>query len=453
MMFLFFLCVPLIFEKVVSQSDASSACANVLQQGVYNVFSASTSTISYSQFQASMCAFQDSMTYDKYLSAGDDSASRSTYNAWNADASFFGISPGGGSSSGSSQMTESEFNQFKSFQASYSSQYCVSSSGSSSNPQLFNQYMQTINPQVFSAYASCVSLYGKGIQFESQYGFRSSSAFINVEFTPTTFGEKATITGATIHPEGAATCQLFGDKGLSSKFYVAMVPDETYSIVCKSYNNASVDVVDIAISTTQGIYMTYLYNRPPTPFLSQLQAQVTQLQTKMNQLESLLTTTNEVVGVLGSSYTTGMASAALDWERSLNTRMAYASLNPFPLTVTITESGTYLVVFTGRLRGFSATDTGYKALLYHNRCSCVYSDAFGGPTTSSYPWGNTPTTNSWIGNLVAGDVLELKYFLWGSAADTSIVYSGDGEGMQTVNAILLRPGSDSTCKYCINYSN
>jgi hypothetical protein len=142
--------------------------------------------------------------------------------------------------------------------------------------------MQTINPQVFQAYQSCVSLYSTGIQFFSQYGYGSNSAFINVQFVTTTFGARAMITGYSVFPDHTATCQLFGEAGRSKKFYVSMIPEETYSVICKSFNNVTVDVVTVGISTTQGVFLTYLYNRQPATLLSQLQAQVTQLQAQMN---------------------------------------------------------------------------------------------------------------------------------------------------------------------------
>jgi hypothetical protein len=286
MNFLFFLIVALIFEKITGQGDASNACSNVLQQGVYNTFSSSSSKSSYSEFQSAMCSMTSTMTYSEYLNSGRNAQSSSNYYSWNTAASFLGIDLSGGSSGGTSDMTESEFTQFQKAANSYQSSYCASNSGNSGSSELFNQYMQTINPAVYTAYQSCISLYTTGIQFSSQYGYGSSSAYINVEFSSSSFGSKAIITGFTVFPENTAACQLFGDLGLSAKFYMNMIPDETYSIICKSYNNASVDVVSIGISTTQGIYMTYLYNRQPAALLSQLQAQVNQLQTEQAILKS-----------------------------------------------------------------------------------------------------------------------------------------------------------------------
>jgi hypothetical protein len=141
--------LPLVFITVLlkganvhAQGDASSACGNVLQQGVYNTISSSSTTTTYSQLQSSMCSFSSSMTYQEYLSAGSSGQSSSTYDNWNADASFLGISAGGGHSGGNSQMTASQFEEFQKAAASYQSQYCGSSSSSSGSSDLFNSYMQ-----------------------------------------------------------------------------------------------------------------------------------------------------------------------------------------------------------------------------------------------------------------------------------------------------------------------
>jgi hypothetical protein len=286
MKFLFFLCVALLFDKIAG-GDASSACGNVLQQGVYNVFSSSKSTSTYAQFQSSMCSMDSSMTHEEYKNSGKNAQSRSSYDALNVDASFLDIfSAGGGHESENKEMTASQFEEFKKAVASYQSQYCGSKSENSGSSDLFNSYMRTISPEVFSAYQSCISLYSTGIQFSSQYGWGADSSFINIEFASDTYGARAEINGIVIVPDNSASCIFFGDKGPTNKFSASLVTDKTYTVACKSHHNATVDVMTIAISTTQGIYMTYLYNQPPAPLLSQLQAQVTQLQSKVTLLQT-----------------------------------------------------------------------------------------------------------------------------------------------------------------------
>jgi hypothetical protein len=439
---LVFITVLLKVAKVHAQGDASSACGNVLQQGVYNVLSSSKSTSTYAQFQSAMCSMSSTMTYSEYLNAGSNSQSSSSYFAWNAAASFMGIGASGGNSGGQSQLSQSEFTQFQSAAASYQESYCGSSSASSGSSDLFNSYMRTISPEVFSAYQSCLSLYSTGIHFSSQYGWGSDSSFINIEFSSDTYGARAEINGIVIVPQGSASCIFFGDKGPTDRFSASLFPDKTYTVACKSNHNATVDVMTIAISTTQGIYMTYLYNQPPATLLSQLQAQVTQLQARIESLE-----TNKDVG----SYKDVTSYAP----RAITARNTVTSLSPAPITVTIEQTGVYLVTFSGRLWSLASTDLWWSVHLYHQSCSCSYSVAFGTGYIAAdlgFGEGDGNSGNSWIGSLSAGDVLELKFFVRvGGSSPTSgpAVNSGDSNGVNSIQAVFLRPSSDSSCNYCL----
>lgn len=185
------------------------------------------------------------------------------------------------------QLTQEQFTQFVSLATSYQSAYCGSTSSSTEqgNPDTFNEYMQTVNPEVYAAYQSCIALYSTGIQFSSKYGYASSSAFINIKFVSNAFGAKALLTGLSVFPENGATCTLYGDTGATDKFYINLIPDQTYAIACKVNTECPTDVVTLGISTTQGTYLTYVYKAEPPTLLEQLQNQVNDLQSQINELK------------------------------------------------------------------------------------------------------------------------------------------------------------------------
>jgi hypothetical protein len=297
---LFFISVLALVEKLHAQGDASSACGNVLQQGVYNIFSSSASSATYAEFQSAMCSLNSSTSFSEYYNSAHSETARGTYNSFStAVKASYGLFGGSFSTEGQhsdSEMSKEQFETFQKLSSSYQSQYCGSNSGKSGSAQYFNQYMQTINPQVYSAYQSCISLYSTGVRFTSQNGWGANSVFVNLMFVTTSFGSKALLSGIEIVPEGAATCKLYGDKGPTQKFYASLIPDETYSVACKSNNNATVDVVTVAVTTSHGTYITYLYNKPPNPLLEQLQSQVTQLQAELQfyatQLQNQITRVN-----------------------------------------------------------------------------------------------------------------------------------------------------------------
>lgn len=293
--FIVCVCVCLLFVTRTSGQDAAAACSGVMQQGVYNTFSSSSSSTSYSQFQSAVCSLDTAESYSDYAkSAAANSASSSAY-SWNVAASGFGFGGSGGASGSNSVMTADEYAQTQSLSSSYQKQYCGSNSGSSGDASEFNSFMQTLNPQVFDAYQSCIALYTTGIEFSNQYGYGSSSAFINVKFSSKTFGAKAILTGISIVPEHGAGCTLFGDTGATQKFFLNLVPDETYSIACRANTSSRADVITVGISTTQGTYLTYLYNREPPLLVKQVQDQVTTQQSQITRLTNDLATVQAIL--------------------------------------------------------------------------------------------------------------------------------------------------------------
>jgi hypothetical protein len=148
------------------------------------------------------------------------------------------------------------------------------------------------------------------------------------------------MTGLSIVPDGSASCLFFGDHGATTKFSAPLIPEETYTLACKSNHNASVDVVTVAVSTTQGTYMTYLYNQPPAPLLSQLQSQVTLQQ---GQLSNLQTASQSQVAQIQQQLTV-MKAQSIPMKRTV-----LSTVESGTFVTTLTPSVLYLKVPTSQL--------------------------------------------------------------------------------------------------------
>jgi len=362
--------------------------------------------------------------------------------------------------------------------ASYQGSYCGILSSNEGNSELFHQYLQTTNPEVFAAYQSCIALYSTGIRFSSQFGFGSNSVFINIQFVSTTFGARAMITGLTIVPQNTAGCVIHSDSGNSTNFHLELTPDETYSVACHSFgNDTTTDVITVGISTTQGTYVSYLYNSPQVEAsisIAQLQAQVRQLAAQVKHSQRLLSrltnnnnfnNNNELhaleiapAGIFPHSSASVMDGSS----RTVSTRNAVTSLSPTPLTVSVAEDGVYLVAYNGRLKGLTSGTTAsswrrrlsfretaansnegennnwWNIHLNHHRCGCDLSTAYGGH-------GDANTGNYWIGSLAAGDVLEMKFLVNSDSRESGVVTSADEHGLNSLHAVWLRPSSETDC--------
>jgi hypothetical protein len=484
MMFLFLFFLGLACKTVAEQGDASAACAAVLQQGVYNIIAQDLNKNSYSQFQGVICTVSPNVTYSAYL----DSAN---WDSWNSAASFFHIT-----SDENSPMSESQFDQFQQVAASYQGSYCGFVQSNEGNSELFHQYIQTVNPEVYAAYQSCLSLYSTGIRFSSQFGFGSNSVFINVQFVSMVYGAQAMITGVTIVPAHTAACFIHSDSGPShsTDFFLSLKPQETYSIACHSFgNDTATEVITVGISTTQGTYLTYLYNtyqdNSSSSSTVHLQAQIKQLANQVKHSQQLLTKLSRSINnnnnqplrpleISASSSSSGSAAphrssaSAMDFSGTtvISTRNEVVSLSPTPLTVSVAETGVYLVAYNGRLQGIANSPTNnpkvnwWNVHLAHQRCGCDLSTAFGGQSEVN-------TGNYWIGSLTAGDVLEMKFFVNsdenndngnGNGIGNSVlrgqtnvvnsnnnekksvpIASADHRGVNSLNAVWLRPSLES----------
>jgi hypothetical protein len=435
MMFVFLCFLGLACKTVAGQGDASAACAAVLQQGVYNIIAQDLNKNSYSQFQGVICTVSPNVTYSAYL----DSAN---WDSWNSAASFFHIT-----NDEDSPMSESQFDQFQQVAASYQGSYCGFVQSNEGNSELFHQYIQTVNPEVYAAYQSCLSLYSTGIRFSSQFGFGSNSVFINVQFVSMVYGAQAMITGLTIVPAHTAGCFIHSDSGPShsSDFFLSLKPQETYSIACHSFgNDSATEVITVGISTTQGTYLTYLYNtyqdNSSSSSTVHLQAQIRQLANQVKHSQQLLTKLSrsinnnqplrplEIASAGSSAHRSSASAMDFSGTAVVSTRNEVVSLSPTPLTVSVAETGVYLVAYNGRLQGNNPSShpkvNWWNVHLAHQRCGCDLSTAFGGQSEAN-------TGNYWIGSLTAGDVLEMKFFV---NSDNSDQNNNNGNG----NGVLLR---------------
>lgn len=131
-------------------------------------------------------------------------------------------------------------------------------------------------------------------------------------------------------------------------------------------------------------------------------------------------------------------------------RCVLASLKPSPLKIIIPETGVYFVQYNGRLVGLRNGDSWWSSLIYHKRCGCPYSTAFGNglvPSGVTYSQGDASSGNSWIGPLLSGDEIELRFWVRGSG--TGNIDSAYPSGVNSIQAIFLRPISNSTCALCV----
>jgi hypothetical protein len=82
-----------------------------MQQGVYNTFSSSSSTTSYSEFQSAVCSLDTGMSYDQYQTTAASNSGHSSANAWAVAASGFGFGAAVASANSNSELSSSEFEQ------------------------------------------------------------------------------------------------------------------------------------------------------------------------------------------------------------------------------------------------------------------------------------------------------------------------------------------------------
>jgi outer membrane murein-binding lipoprotein Lpp len=188
--------------------------------------------------------------------------------------------------------------------------------------------------------------------------------------------------------------------------------------------------------------------------LTQLQNQVNVQQSHLSAAEIQLAVTQHQLSIINSTTEIkGTSVSAYSPSAFVTARNVLTPLLPNPLTITIPRDGVYLVVYSGRAWSIDSTDAWWKASLYHNRCSCRFSDAFGAAFTQSSTPAGASATNSWIGNLIAGDVLELKLLIQNpnpSFQSAVHIPVSDPNGQPTIQAVLLRSHKDPSCSCMFN---
>ena len=129
------------------QATGPSACASVLNGGIYNTLAVTATGSTYAQFAATVCSYQSSYTYSQYAA---DSASLSSGGQWasiNVAAKYFGIGGSVGGGSGSTYLTQTEYSQFQQFAAAFQSSSCNASTSTTVSASTLSTLQQFISPQ------------------------------------------------------------------------------------------------------------------------------------------------------------------------------------------------------------------------------------------------------------------------------------------------------------------
>jgi len=132
---------------VHGQATGPSACASVLNGGIYNTLAVTSTGSTYAQFATTVCSYQSSYTYSQYAADSASLSSGGQWNSINVAASFFGIGGRVGGGGGSTYLSQSEYSQFQQFAAAFQASSCSASTTTSVSATTLSTLQQFISPQ------------------------------------------------------------------------------------------------------------------------------------------------------------------------------------------------------------------------------------------------------------------------------------------------------------------
>lgn len=318
-----------------SSAQDATACQSILNAGVYNTYSSTSSSSSYNAFQSAACQSYSGYTYSQYQLDTSTSQAQGQARSFNVAAGGFGYKASYGQSSSSYFSSSSDFSQAQTQVSSYQQSSCSSSSSTNTLQSNLNNLQQVLNPHVYDAYKSCLAMYQAGVQIWQTNGKTTTSFALNIKFVATIEGSTAAFSGLTIEPAGQATCKLVGNiTGIPASalttFQWNLKPNVVYNINCQLSKSAptSGGFTNIYLyNTVSGAFSTFLFNKPPanqlTELKSQLVASLSSLQDRVSSLESNLAKNQ----VAQSQVNTGFASSISSLLTTLNSFYSGGSIS------------------------------------------------------------------------------------------------------------------------------
>ncbi|KAG2487953.1 hypothetical protein HYH03_013532 [Edaphochlamys debaryana] len=248
------------------ESSAAADCALVLQQGVYNTITSTSTSAAYSNVMSALCQNYSSYSFNTYASdraaldsyitqhAGGDSSYFRNADMKNLASSYCDskahsfdvaakVSAGKFKASGSASQSDASSNcgaltsasstaanggddsyftgyHAKVAQSAYTSTataitktqstMCASSSAINSGSAEVTYLSQVIDTNVHTAYKDCLANFAAGIRYKPMTGTGSRSFSLDISYTPSAQGGLASLLGVTIDPVGTAACVLLG---------------------------------------------------------------------------------------------------------------------------------------------------------------------------------------------------------------------------------------------------
>eukprot|EP00898_Chlorokybus_atmophyticus_P006766 jgi/Chlat1/7090/Chrsp57S06781 len=292
------LCAAVLAFAIPAAGQSSiSACAAVLNQGIYNSVSQSSASQSYQEFQTSLCTYKSTYTFQQYQTDSSSSSASSTWRSVEAAANYMGVFGGSvGASWGDSHLSANQFKLFQQNAAEYQDHGCSASSSSASSSHDLKYINNWVDPNIISAWQSCVKNFATGTTIQSTTGVNGDSVALNIVFDSTVSGATASLNGYSVTPAKAAACTLYGPKVTSSAQLSLVWPlatSVTYNVYCVINATGLTRAVDVFIYTSPGgYYHAILYNAPAPAQLAKLQALVNQqgatLNNRVNQQGAML---------------------------------------------------------------------------------------------------------------------------------------------------------------------
>eukprot|EP00898_Chlorokybus_atmophyticus_P007837 jgi/Chlat1/8054/Chrsp73S07523 len=271
----------------LGQSSPISACAAVLQQGVYNSVTQSTSSQSYSQLQTTLCTYDSSYTYATYVADHSSQSTDSYARHIDATASQIGVWGASGSADwGDNHMTADQFSLFQNNAYEYKRTSCGASLASSSADASVQYINNWIDPNVISSWQSCVKNFATGTAIQSVNGVNGDSVTLNILFSSSVSGATASLNGYSVTPTRAAVCTLFGPKVTTTaktSLVFPLAPSVAYNVYCVINATQLTRAIDVFVYTSPGgYYHAILYNAISPTQIARLQAQIVNLQAQVS---------------------------------------------------------------------------------------------------------------------------------------------------------------------------
>ncbi|KAG2487952.1 hypothetical protein HYH03_013531 [Edaphochlamys debaryana] len=318
-------------------TSAAANCAMVLKQGVYNTLTQTSTASAYSSVMSALCKSYSSYTFNSYASDRatldsyiDQNAGKNSSNFHNdafsklasnyckssarsfdvaAQASYGKFSAGGSYSQAdsasncgaqsadsytgksgaqdsyftgyNSKLSQSSYNDRKTAIEQTQSTMCGSNSAINQNSREVQYLSKIIDPNVYTSYTNCLSLYTSGVRIRQTSGVDSHSLSLDIQFVKGAYGAFAWLWGVSISPPNTASCRLLGCKGPGNITGCAAVermnrkltPNSMYTIVCEVTKTTPVDsaFTDVYVSTSGGgAYRGVLNHGLAVPHINQV---------------------------------------------------------------------------------------------------------------------------------------------------------------------------------------